>query len=1437
MPALNWSVFENLPGDVRYNFEMLCRALVKRHYGRYGQFIARANQPGVEFHLILREDCSLGKAGHWLGWQCRWYDLPGGRALGATRRGKILAAIETTEKEFPELTDWILWTRRPLTKGDQEWYYGIQTSMQLHLWTSADVEEHLSGNAEIFRSTYFGELVLTPDTLDKLHKESVASIKNRWLPQVHQNVEAERTIRRMLGEGQEWSQLVDVTNRLKVGSHTIKEEICNINTSLVNKIEEFIEAIDIIVKNSLDVLTLLEKGDLDLLRQRLENNLYTTNKTFLSIPRQLRAIRHKSALTITNALADINLIKKLIKELNQYLGTRLVAVLSGAGGGKTHLAAQLSKNTSDRPPGILLHGRDLAADYNLNQLANRVVVNGNPIQSMEALIAAVDAVGQRAKRKLPIIIDGLNEAEDPRIWKHLLASINETLNRYSYILLICTVRHSTTHRNDLFSIHNDNGQTQESSFADQALPDNVKRLYMSDFGLDNVNAIRRYFEYYKIDAIDVELPIELLSHPLTLRIFCEVTNPKREKHVGIEAMPGSLTGLFEHYIDQTIQRVTELAPRTRPFHQQDVRKALDETGWALWEEKNRYIALQLIRKRIGDDLVLWNESIIRALEEDGILLREPGDQEADSYITCIYDALGGHLIARSIISRYGRNGIIEWIKSSSVLSAMIGDYNEKHPLSTDILNALVGLFPRRLNGQQLWSLVDEPLRLNTLSKAAELEAKYLDTATIGEIGNLIVQSHKESYNLFRRLFNTRSSPHHPLNTEFLDSNLRKMKLIERDILWTEWIRHNRKKLLEDCKRLANRWKIIFERTPSDILRARWLMWILTSTVRILRDQVTHTLYWFGRGNPQVLFDMTIKSLSINDPYVPERMLAASYGTAMALHGDPENKDFRENILPQFALELYNLMFRKKASCSTTHALMRDYSRHTIELALLYNPKLLKSNQRKRIIPPFSGGGIRRWGKHSGFGENLEFSFRGPLHMDFANYILGQLVPDRSNYDFDNKQYKMVVSNIYWRIVQLGYSPAIFERLDKEISSNQSLSRSEENATRIDRYGKKYSWIAYFELYGFRHDKGLLKDKYDEEDKRPSDINIDPSFPKEPHSIQVISEDFLGDRRWSVTSWIENGDQPNMLPYLLIDELDGVKGPWILLDGYLTQEDMRNKRRLFAFPRGLAISRKYSKEFLRDLSKQNIGGRKVPEIPSNYYTFAGEIPWCDTFSYNGKTDFVLRTKYKITKESNNELRFYRKGRKLKDDEEENLLEKIQKIINEGNDDKIEALLREEKVKYRIIPVWSKKRVPVNKSYSILIPVREYNWGSDHSGVNPGLHTIVPAREISEPFGLRLKPPSWNMYDKDGKLATVTIKYGNLWYSGYILCYLRKELLDQFLRKNRLDFLWTLWGQRELKLESWDRRDEFSKYKYSLKAFQRIYKYKSGQITMGKSSEYY
>src|SRR5436309_15852400 len=100
MTAVNWEAFEKLPCGAETNFEMLCRALIRRHYSRYGSFAALAAQPGVEFHLKLHSPCSLGDPGRWYGWQCRWYDLPGGRALGATRRQKITEAVTTTEKEL-----------------------------------------------------------------------------------------------------------------------------------------------------------------------------------------------------------------------------------------------------------------------------------------------------------------------------------------------------------------------------------------------------------------------------------------------------------------------------------------------------------------------------------------------------------------------------------------------------------------------------------------------------------------------------------------------------------------------------------------------------------------------------------------------------------------------------------------------------------------------------------------------------------------------------------------------------------------------------------------------------------------------------------------------------------------------------------------------------------------------------------------------------------------------------------------------------------------------------------------------------------------------------------------------------------------------------------------------------------------------------------------
>src|ERR1051325_3175500 len=273
MPALNWKAFEDLPGSARYNFEMLCRALIRRHYGRFGQFVALASQPGVEFHLKLLAACPLGAPGAWFGWQCRWYDLPSGKALGTTRRNKIEEAIRKTEKVLPDLTDWILWTRHPLTKGDQQWFRKLKTQMRLGLWTGTEVEELLTGDAEIFRSTYFGELVLSSVSLASLHENHAARIRGRWFPEAHQPVHVERTLRRMLGEVESWGDLTKVADSLRVAAKLITIATVDLAGSNAERTKRLIATAIGVADILNDAHTLVGRGDLDLLRQRLDQRM------------------------------------------------------------------------------------------------------------------------------------------------------------------------------------------------------------------------------------------------------------------------------------------------------------------------------------------------------------------------------------------------------------------------------------------------------------------------------------------------------------------------------------------------------------------------------------------------------------------------------------------------------------------------------------------------------------------------------------------------------------------------------------------------------------------------------------------------------------------------------------------------------------------------------------------------------------------------------------------------------------------------------------------------------------------------------------------------------------------------------------------------------------------------------------------------------------
>jgi hypothetical protein len=645
---------------------------MRLHYGQFGQFKALSNQPGIEFHIELTNACSLGQPPRWFGWQCKFHTRTQKGELTAASKRDIEQSLRTTERELPGITDWVLWTPYTLSKTDQNWFYSLSTSLMLDLWCEEELDTYLSGEGLILRNTYFGELIVTPGELERRHLESIRPIQDRWLEPVHQSVDAERIIRRMLGEPSSWGQMVAVGERLMKAVGVISDSEAATIPELEKMIVRFVTACSAFADTLLHFHGILAEGDLDIIQQKLGERKTLIDEQVRATLRRLRARNLSIALDATNALDDMRLAKELLNEVEEFLGVWLVAVLADAGGGKTQMAAQLTAPRVDRPAGILLHGWDLHKGQTLDDLAHQFSINGTPLTSMERLLAALDAAGKRASCRLPVIIDGLNEAENPKDWKAPLAKISETVKKYPNVMVVCTLRTGEHRRMDQVWRSQSQNNTRES-FAVKALPDDIRKIETEGFGVDVNDAIRKYFSYFKINPGNAKIPVKFLQHPLNLRIFCEVTNPKRESEVVVDYFPASLSPLFEKYVANACERISQMANLSYSYSAAEVQSAIYRLGLELWESKQREISEARYRAAVSDTARPWDSNIVNLLAQEGIVFRNPGAEPDEYVIIPAYDALGGYIVANSLLAKHASDMRFEWLKNPDVIASLEGD--------------------------------------------------------------------------------------------------------------------------------------------------------------------------------------------------------------------------------------------------------------------------------------------------------------------------------------------------------------------------------------------------------------------------------------------------------------------------------------------------------------------------------------------------------------------------------------------------------------------------------------------------------------------------------------------------------------------------------------------------------------------------------------------
>ena len=604
-------------------------------------------------------------------------------------------------------------------------------------------------------------------------------------------------------------------------------------------------------------------------------------------------------------------------------------ILGDAGVGKTHIACNICDDRLNTGvPALFVRGIRFTSDRPIEEQL-RGILDIPPSYSWNDFLQALSAAAEAYHTRIPLVIDGLNESTHngafSNVWRLGLAGLVQEIAQTKNLALITTCRTSYT----------------EAIWENENPPNSV---YSCGFDTDEEleEAVIKYFNEYKIKADLTAAPLEQFRHPIYLKIFCETQNPTKDTEIDIYVGEQTLFEVFDEYLKHCNRSVCHrlgLHPKTSM-----IQPVLTKIGEYFWEHRSRHIPLEelvLIVDKQSREQLEWLTSKTHAIEDEGLLIyRDWGQDEDVMYFT--YDLLGGYLIAQYLLQQTS-DGVEDFLNCEDTMAALFGeDYEALHPMHSDISRCLAALLPVQ-TGKFLHNLLDNEIAIDlSICALFKISPEYINRDCINFVTRLF-ETHQNREPLLELAQNTVGHANHPFNASFWSERLLELSMAERDLSWTEHIRQNVERFEKILERFETSCQSDQQLSDSSKKRlnllAEYTMWLLTSTVRPLRDKATRALYWYGRRFPQVFFELVANSLTINDPYIPERMLAATYGIAMARQHDFEDASFANELLPLYGRQLYEAMFKPSAPYSTTHVLARDYARRTIDIALDTPPSI------------------------------------------------------------------------------------------------------------------------------------------------------------------------------------------------------------------------------------------------------------------------------------------------------------------------------------------------------------------------------------------------------------------------------------------------------------------------------------------------------------------
>lgn len=904
--------------------------------------------------------------------------------------------------------------------------------------------------------------------------------------------------------------------------------------------------------------------------------------------------------------------------------TPYILLVGDGGSGKSHLIADHVNNSMRNGiASMLLLGQQFNSEGPLSMLPH---VLGTSITYQE-LFQAFEDTACRQNARFLLCIDALNEGPGVHFWNCKLGGLLEFIKKYPHIGLLVSVR--SQYENPLF----DEQESLHSQFV---------RVLHTGFTKVMYEATRKYFEFFKITTDELIALNNEFTNPLFLRIFCVAHTGKK---VSLNEL--SLPNVYSKYIDHIERQIAKRCDYPPAIHL--VQKIIDRLVAERINQSQNAVRLPLdtVLSIVIDFCKKFNISkdVYSALLNEGVLTQGI-NYKNEEYVNITYERLEDYFIASKIVEEFNN-------MSSEEFSSRYDWLLKK----TDLLQFvwIVLAEEKSIELSSVLSSQDEGDKAN-MRQAFLYSLLWRKNSTISEssmkyINSEILQYESSFKKFVDVLFALSTRPHHQLNAKRSHHFFANLSLPDRD---AEFIPIFDKLYFDTDSalyRLLN-WGLYYSQQDmvdkeTIELSSIILCWLLISPNNELRDKATKALVSILSDNLDILKSVMECFQNIDDPYILERIYAVAFGCSVT---STNNNHFKE-----LSTYVFDSIFNKEDVYP--NILLRTYAKNIIDFALYCGCISEKDFPLDKSKPPYHSSfpdvppdseikGYSVDDNSPGF-KRYYYSQQKILHSmkveysrdgqpggygDFGRYTFQNYFREWANLD------PMDLKNIaIKRIFELGYD------VEKHGIYDYSLRDIPYHGKR-ERIGKKYQWIAFYELAAQVSDNFPLSihpdNTYDDAIEfyagsyYPNIRNIDPTVLVEPqHIVNWVPHEKYYLPQKSYEEWLENFD--DCQPFNESVRLTYNGKNYVLLYGRFNWLDRKKlgyepydlpRKNLWQAINGYLVKQIYVKDLLSALDGHDFMGNWMPQVYEDYAIYNREFYWSDAYQfykngYYGNSEWV------------------------------------------------------------------------------------------------------------------------------------------------------------------------------------------------------------------------